>query len=292
MLNRRLELAALHEQYHHPDSPTSLSLRKRRASRGEASTGSGLAEGMRRRTRWREAPWGGALLSAISGGRGGGGRGSGLTGGRWRQARGLDEGRQRRAHRRETVIFRGEEPSPPPDLAGGEAAAGAAGSPGVGGGRQWACGGDAAMGSPEGGGGPAEETRRWARRWEVAGSPVGVSGLVDGRWRDGSKTTDRATATMADLKRNNLSTKKIAEIAPAALMAPASNSKTCLTPPRGVGIVETRCLRRTQARHRWRDGRTIDGETRDESASVRGIGGGEGGLAAGRRRRNRPSEGI
>nr|BAD37728.1 hypothetical protein [Oryza sativa Japonica Group]BAD38571.1 hypothetical protein [Oryza sativa Japonica Group] len=59
------------------------------------------------------------------------------------------------------------------------------------------------MGSPEGGGGPAEETRRWARRWEVAGSPVGVSGLVDGRWRDGSKTTDRATATMADLKRNS-----------------------------------------------------------------------------------------
>jgi hypothetical protein len=57
--------------------------------------------------------------------------------------------------------------------------------------------------------------------------------------------------------------------------------------------VETRCLRRTQARHRWRDGRTSDGEGRDESASVRGIGDGEGGgLAAGRRRRNRPSEGI
>lgn len=58
--------------------------------------------------------------------------------------------------------------------------------------------------------------------------------------------------------------------------------------------METRCLRRTQARHRWRDGRTSDGEGRDESASVRGIGGGEGGgegLAAGRRR-NRPSEGI
>lgn len=41
--------------------------------------------------------------------------------------------------------------------------------------------------------------------------------------------------------------------------------------------METRCLRRTQARHRWRDGRTSDGEGRDESASVRGIGGGEGG---------------
>uniref|UniRef100_A0A0E0ACG1 Uncharacterized protein n=1 Tax=Oryza glumipatula TaxID=40148 RepID=A0A0E0ACG1_9ORYZ len=56
------------------------------------------------------------------------------------------------------------------------------------------------MGSPEGGGGPAEETRRWARRWEVAGSPMGGGRLVDGKWRDGSTTTDRATATWRILR--------------------------------------------------------------------------------------------